>query len=126
MPLFAPTARQLNVLIAIGLIALGYAIYVRYLMIEQAWVALSCEGGLTTWLCFTRGAVVMLFKHWVFGAAALAAAILHFIRPSLVLFGLGLVAAAFGIVLYNIGGSGIAVGLLILSFARPVPETGRR
>lgn len=125
-PLFAPTARQLNVLIAIGLLALGYALYIRYLMIEQAWVALSCEGGLATWLCFTRGVAVMLFKHWVFGAAALAAAILHLVRPSLALFGLGVVASAFGIVLYNVGGSGIAIGLLILSLARPAPETRRR
>jgi hypothetical protein len=126
MPLFAPTARQLNVLITVGLLALGYALYVRYLMIEQAWVALSCEGGLSTWLCFTRGVAVVLFKHWVFGAAALAAAILQLIRPSLVLFGLGIVASAFGVVLYNAGGSGIAIGLLILSFARPGHETGRR
>ena len=126
MPLFAPTARQLNVLITVGLLALGYALYVRYMMIEQAWVALSCEGGLSTWLCFTRGVAVVLFKHWVFGAAALAAAILHLIRPSLVLFCLGIVASAFGVVLYNAGGSGVAIGLLILSFARPAHETGRR
>ena len=121
--LFAPSARQLNILIPIGLLALGYALYLRYMAVEQAWVGLSCEAGLHTWLCFTRHAVIVLFKHWVFGSAAVVAAGLNLIRPTLVLFTIGMVAAAFGIVLYNIGGSGIAVGLLILSFARPVRET---
>ncbi len=120
MPLFAPTARQLNVLITIGLLTLGYALYLRYFVVEQAWVGLSCEGGLHTWLCLSRGAAVALFKHWVFGAAALAAAVLHLIRPSLVLFTIGIIASALGIVLYNVAGAGIATGLLILSFARPV------
>jgi hypothetical protein len=121
--LFAPTARQLNFLIPVGLLALGYALYVRYLAVEQAWVGLSCEAGLRTWLCFVRHGVIELFKHWVFGWFAVVAAALNLLRPSLVLFSIGMVAAAFGIVLYNIGGSGIAIGLLILSFARPARET---
>ena len=33
------------------------------------------------------------------------------------------IAAGLGIVLYNIGLSGIAIGLLILGFARPAPAT---
>jgi hypothetical protein len=122
MPLFCPTARQLNVLMAIGFLALGYALYVRYLAIELPWVGLSCHNGLATWLCFSRGIVVVLFKHWVFGAAALAAAILHLVRPSMILFGLGIAASALGVVLYNSGGAGIAIGLLILSLARPARE----
>ncbi len=119
---FAPTARQLNLLIPIGLLALGYALYLRYLVVEQAWVGLACQAGLPTWQCFTRGLVVVLFKHWVFGAAALGAAVLHLIRPSLVMFAIGMVAGAFGIVLYNVGGAGLAIGLLILGFARPIRE----
>jgi hypothetical protein len=121
--LFAPTVRQLNFLIPIGFLALGYALYLRYMAVEQAWVGLSCEAGLATWLCLARHAVIVLFKHWVFGSVAVVAAGLNVIRPSLLLFTIGMVAAAFGIVLYNIGGSGIAIGLLILSFARPAPET---
>jgi hypothetical protein len=35
----------------------------------------------------------------------------------------GLIAASFGIVLYNVGLSGLAVGLFILGFARPAPAT---
>ena len=121
--LFAPNARQLNVLITIGLVTLGYALYVRYMAIEQPWVGLSCQAGLPTWLCFSRSVAIVLFKHWAFGTAAVGLAALNLLRPSLVLFTLGMVAAALGIVLYNIGGAGIAIGLLILSFARPVRET---
>ena len=50
-------------------------------------------------------------------------ATLHLIRPSIVLLTLGLVAAGFGIVLYNVVLSGLAIGLLILGFARPAPAT---
>ena len=123
-PLFLPTARQSNVLITIGFLALGYALYLRYLVIEQSLVGLACQAGLTTWLCFTRDVAITLFQNWVFGWMALIAALLNLIRPTQLLFGIGLVAAAFGIVLYNVGGSGVAIGLLILSFARPARETG--
>src|SRR6266542_4347866 len=117
-------AREWNVLIAIGLLSLGYALYLRYIVIEQAWVALSCQDGATTWICISRNAAIALFKNWVFGATALGVAALNLIRPSLVLFAIAMVAAAFGVVLYNIGASGLAAALLILSFARPASATG--
>src|SRR5204862_7002063 len=104
--LFFPTARQWNVLIALGLFALGYALYLRYIGIEQAWVALSCQDGATTWICISRNAAIVLCKNWVFGALALGAAAVNLIRPSLVLFAIAMVAAAFGVVLYTIGASG--------------------
>jgi hypothetical protein len=50
-------------------------------------------------------------------------AVLHVMRPSIVLLTAGLVAAGLGIVLYNIVLSGLAIGLLILGFARPAPAT---
>lgn len=118
-PLFRPTARQTNWLIAIGLLSLGYALYLRYLAIELSSVGLACQAGLQTWLCLTRKVVIGLFTHSVFGFIALGAALLNLIRPSLILFGLGLAAAGFGIVLYNVGLSALAAGLLILSLARP-------
>ncbi|HEX2652885.1 MAG TPA: hypothetical protein VHN11_04460 [Xanthobacteraceae bacterium] len=121
--LFLPTARQLNVLIPIGLIAVGYALYMRYLVIEQTPVGLACDGGLQTWLCATRRTMIALFQHWVFGSIAIGAAALNLIRPSIVLFAIGLAAAALGIVLYNVGLSALAVALLIISFARPVTES---
>jgi len=55
--------------------------------------------------------------------AALVIAILHLIRPSIVLLTGGLIAAGLGVVLYNIGLSGLAIGLLFLGFAPPAPAT---
>lgn len=123
-PLFMPTARQTNWLIAAGLLSVGYALYLRYLAIELSSVGLACQAGSPTWLCFTRKIVIALFSNSVFGFVALGAVFLNLIRPSLVLFGLGLIAAGFGIVLYNVGLSALAVGLLILSLARPRPSSG--
>ena len=120
--LFLPTARQTNWLLIIGFLSIGYALYLRYAVIEQSSVSLACEGGLNTWLCATRKVVITLFNHAVFGWVALAAAALNVMRPSLVLFSLGLAAAAFGIVLYNVALSALAVALLVLSLARPVRE----
>jgi hypothetical protein len=120
-PLFAPTARQTNWLIAIGLVSLGYAIYLRYQAIELTIVGLACAAGPETWLCWTRKIVTALFENSVFGAVALIVAALNFIRPHLLLFSIVLAAAAFGVVLHNAVLSGLAAGLLIMSFARPVP-----
>ncbi|MGH6783527.1 MAG: hypothetical protein ACREBP_02765 [Sphingomicrobium sp.] len=121
--LFLPTARQTNWLLVIGFLSIGYALYFRYVVIEQSSVSLACEHGIKTWLCATRKAMIALFNNSVFGFIALAAALLHLVRPSLVLFALALAAAGFGIVLYNVGLSALAVGLLLISLARPVRET---
>jgi hypothetical protein len=86
-------------------------------------VALACDAGLQTMLCKIRLLVTYLFRNSVFGVAALVIATLHVIRPSIVLLTGGLIAAGFGIVLYNIALSGIAIALLILGFARPAPAT---
>ena len=118
---FHPTARQTNVLLTVGFLALGYALYLRYLVIEQSTVGIPCEAGLATWLCLTRAVTIALFTYSVFGVIALAAAVVHVIRPSLPRFLIGLLAAAFGIVLYNVAASSLAVALLILSFARSQP-----
>src|SRR6266487_2876390 len=99
--LFLPTARQINVLLIVGFLSLGYALYVRYLVIEQSTVGLACEAGLQTWGCLTRRIVIASFKHSVFGIAAIAAAIMNLIRPSVLIVALGLAAAGFGLVLYN-------------------------
>jgi hypothetical protein len=119
-PLFAPIARQTNWLIVIGLLSLGYALYLRYLAIEISSVGLACQGGLQTWLCATRSLVMTLFNNSVFGWVALGAAAVNLVRPTLPVFALGLAAAAFGVVLYNVGLSALAAALLVLSFARPV------
>jgi hypothetical protein len=108
---------------AAGVLAVGYALYLRYRAIEPSSVGLACQAGIDTWLCFVRKIAIALFMNSVFGWIAVAASVLNLIRPSPVLFGLGLIAASFGIVLYNVGLSALAAGLLILSLARPAPET---
>jgi hypothetical protein len=74
-------------------------------------------------LCKSRALATYLFKNSVFGIVALIVATLHVMRPSIVTLTVGLVAAGLGIVLYNIVLSGLAIGLLILGFARPAPAT---
>jgi hypothetical protein len=122
--LFLPTARQTNWLLVIGFMAVGEALYLRYMGIENANVAFACQAGASTWLCSSRWLAILLFTHQVFGAAALATAILNLIRPSLVLFGSALVLTGFGLVLHNSDLSGLAAGALILSLARPAPSPG--
>jgi hypothetical protein len=124
MKLFLPSARATNGLLIVGFCSLGYALYMRYLGIEQSTVGLACAAGLNTWLCFTRHIVIVLFTYSVFGITALLVAALNLLRPSLVLFALALAAACLGVVLYNVGLSSLAVGLLVLSLARraPAPE----
>jgi hypothetical protein len=120
---FRLTPYQVQWLLIVGFSTVGYAIYVRYLAIEFSQTSLACDAGLQTMLCKTRSLATYLFRHSVFGAVALVIAILHVIRPSIVLLTGGLIAAGLGVVLYNIGLSGLAIGLLILGFARPAPAT---
>ena len=123
-PLFLPTARQANWILAVGFLSVGEALYLRYLAIENSTVSLACQAGLDTWLCSTFRLTIVLFNHQIFGAVALAAALLNLLRPSLVLVTLALAAAAFGIVLHNADLAALAAGILILSLARPAPAAG--
>jgi hypothetical protein len=114
---------QVQWLLIVGFVTVGYALYLRYLAIELSSVALACDAGLQTLACKSRAVATTLFKNSVFGATALVIALLHVMRPSIVLLTGGLIAAGLGIVLYNIVLSGLAIGLLILGFARPAPAT---
>jgi hypothetical protein len=121
--LFRPSAPQISWLLIVGFLALGEAIYLRYLAIEYAPVSLACQAGLQTWLCATFRSAIVLFNHSAFGGAALAAALLNLVRPSIVLVSIAMAAAGLGLVLHNAGLSGLAVGFLILSLARPAPAS---
>jgi hypothetical protein len=122
-PVFKPTARQINGLLIVGLLSVGYALYLRYTVIEQSSVSLACQAGLPTWMCLTRKVFLALFQNGVFGVVALGAAALNLVRPSMVAIIIALIAGGLGIVLYNVEMSALAVGLLILSLARPAPST---
>jgi hypothetical protein len=121
MKLFLPSARAINILLIIGFCSIGYALYMRYFVVEQSSVGLSCAAGQKTWLCWSRGIAIALFTHSVFGFSALVVAALNLLRPSLVLFATALGTACFGIVLYNVELSAFAAGLLVLSLARRAP-----
>jgi hypothetical protein len=123
-PLFLPTARQINWILVVAFLCVGEALYLRYLAIENSTVSLACQAGLNTWLCGAFRLTIVLFNHQVFGAVALAATLLNFMRPSLALVTVALAAAAFGIVLHNADLSALAAGVLILSLARPAPASG--
>jgi hypothetical protein len=121
-PRFLPTARQTNWLLCVGFLSVGYALYLRYRAIEFGPVSLECQAGLDTWLCGTFRTVIMLYNHSVFGAVALGAALINLLRPSVVMFAIALAAAAFGIVMHNLGLSALAAALLVVSLARPAAE----
>jgi hypothetical protein len=118
-PRFLPTARQTNWLIAVGFLSIGYALYLRYMIIENVQAGLGCDAGHQTWLCLSRKVGLALDERGVFGWVALAAALLTVIRPGVVLFAIALAAIGLGLVLHNAGFAGLAAALLVLSFARP-------
>ena len=120
---FRLTPYQVQFLLIVGFVTVGYALYLRYLAVEFSAVSLACDAGLQTMICKMRTLATYLFKNSVFGIVALVIAVLHVMRPSIALLTAGLVAAGLGIVLYNIALSGIAIGLLILGFSRPAPAT---
>jgi len=119
--LFLPSARQTNWLLIVGFLSIGEALYLRYMAIEYTNVALACQGGLDTWLCGTFHLTMALLKYQAFGVAALIAALLNLIRPSIVLASVALAAACFGVVLHNTDLAALAAAILILSLARPAP-----
>jgi hypothetical protein len=122
MKLFLPSARATNYLLIVAFGALGYALYLRYLAIEQSSVGLACGAGLDTWLCFSRRIAIAMFGNSVFGIGAVTVGLVNLLRPSLVLFAVALALACLGIVLYNVALSSLAFGLLVLSLARRAPE----
>jgi hypothetical protein len=116
---FRPTVPQAVVLAVLAAGAIACSLYLRYHVIQNSEIGVACDAGLGTPFCRARAGVVFLFHHSLFGWIALAAAVMNLIRPSLALLALGLIAAGFGIVLYNVLPSAFAVALLIIAFARP-------
>ena len=116
---FLPGPRISNLIVGLGVGALGWAAYMRYAVLEPSAVGLACEAGLQTGTCAVRRVVLTLFGYSVFGIAAVLLASLQLIRPSVIAFTLALVATALGVVLYNNNLAALAAGLLIISFARP-------
>jgi hypothetical protein len=118
--LYRPSSQQTVWLAALAIAALTYGFVMRYGIIQDSAIGVSCEGGLATWLCASRRTAIALFTPQVFGFVALGAALLHLVRPSFIPIAIALMAAGAGIVLYNTALSALAAALLIFSFARPV------
>lgn len=116
---FRPTPHQSYALITIGFLALGYALYLRYMIVENVQFGLNCDAGWPTWGCLSRKVGLALDERGVFGWVALGAALLNLIRPGVVLFALALAATGVGLVMHNAGFAGLAAALLVLSLARP-------
>jgi hypothetical protein len=121
-PLFRPSRYQWIWLAAVGGGALAYAFYMRYSVLQVSSVSIACESGENSWLCLSRKATIAMFTPMAFGGAAVVAALLNLIHPSIVLGTLAVLAGALGLVLYNTALSALAFALLILSLARPAPE----
>jgi hypothetical protein len=95
----------------------------RYGAIQNTELGLACQASPSGAFCTLRRLTISLYEYSIFGVIALGAALINLLRPSVSLFALALVATGLGIVLYNVALSGIAVALLILSFARPAATT---
>jgi hypothetical protein len=124
--LFRAAGHQWVAIIPLGLLALGAAFYMRYGVIQDTPTGLACDTGRGTLLCRTRSATIAIYQYGGFGALALVAATFNLWRPWVPWFLLGMIAAALGIVLYNVVLSGLAVALLILSLARSTAAPTRQ
>ena len=80
---FRLTPYQVQWLLVVGFVTVGYALYLRYFGVEFSPAALACDAGLQTALCKSRALATYLFRHSVFGIVALIIATLHVIRPSI-------------------------------------------
>jgi hypothetical protein len=121
LSLFRPSGRAALILSLLAIGALGLALYLRYRIIQNTPIGLACEAGEQSLVCTARLAAIHLFVRSIFGWTAVVAALVQLWRPNVVVFGIGLIAASFGIVLYNTRLSALAVALLVLSFARAWP-----
>jgi ABC-type uncharacterized transport system permease subunit len=120
-PTLKPWPRALLILVPLTVAAVGLALYLRYRIIQNTPIGLACEAGKESLSCTIRLAAINVFVRGGFGWTALAAALMQLWRPNIATFGIGLVSAAFGLVLYNTRLSALAVALLVLSLARVWP-----
>jgi hypothetical protein len=118
LTLFRPSGRAALILSLLAIAAVGFALFLRYRIIQNTPIGLACEAGEQSLTCTVRLAAIYLFVRSIFGWTAVAATLVQLWRPSIVVFGIGLISAAFGLVLYNTRLSALAVALLVLSFAR--------
>lgn len=120
--LFKPSRRAVLILSSLVLAAVGLALYLRYVIIQNTPIGLACDGGEQSLTCMVRLVAIQLFVRSVFGWTAVVAALVQLWRPNICAFSVVLLSASFGLVLYNTRLSALAVALLVLSLARARPE----
>jgi len=121
--LSVPVIRQLVVLLVIVILTVTCAFWLRLAVLEDRAVGLSCRQGSSDWLCLVRNVATFSYEYALLGLFAVIIAAVNLARPSRVMFAFATVAATIGAILYNVGGAGIAITLLILSLARRERET---
>ena len=121
--LSVPMVRPLGVLLATVVPTVTGAFWLRFAILENRAVGLSCREGSEDWLCLVRNATTFSYEYALLGSFAVLIAAVNLARPSYVTFAVATVAATIGAILYNVGGAGIAITLLILSLARRERET---
>jgi hypothetical protein len=120
--LFLPSPRASFVLAGLSIAALSTALFLRYGIIQNSVIGVACEAGEVSLTCKIRLAVILMFIQDRFGWVAIIAAGIQLWRPNTVAFGMSLISALLGLVLYNTRASALAIALLVLSLARPVRE----
>jgi hypothetical protein len=118
-----PMVRLLVVLLATVVPTVTGTFWLRFAILENRAVGLSCREGSEDWLCLVRNAATFSYEYALLGSFAVLIAAVNLVRPSYVTFAVAAVAATIGAILYNVGGAGIAITLLILSLARRERET---
>jgi hypothetical protein len=123
--LLVPVVCRLTVILAMVLLTASCAFWFRFGVLEDRAVGLWCRQGSDDWLCLVREAATFSYEHSLLGSFAVAMAAVNLVRRSYTTFAVATVAATIGAVLYNVGGAGIAITLIILSLARRERETVR-
>ena len=116
--LSAPMVRRLGGWLAIVVLTGTCAFWLRLAILEDRAVGLLCRQGSGDWLCLVRDAATFSYEYALLGSFAVVTAAVNLVRPSHLMLAVATVAATIGAVLYNVGGAGIAITLLILSLAR--------
>ena len=122
--LFAPMVRRLVGWLAVVALTMTCAFWLRFAILEDRAVGLLCRQGSGDWLCLVRNAATFSYEYALLGSFAVITAIVNLVRPSHLTLVVATIAATIGAILYNVGGAGIAITLLILSLARRERETG--
>jgi hypothetical protein len=111
--------------LAFGL-AVGLAYWLRFALVENEAVVLSCAERGEQLRCLVRETAIFTFHHLALGGLALAGGVLALAWSRLWTLLLALVPAAFGLVLYNVELAAGGVMLALFAIARMPARAARQ